>query len=104
MLSAYQYVDRIRRNKTVDLWHMQLGHVSYSKLSVMIKKAMLNGLPRLDVRVDTVCARCQYGKAYQLPYEESKFEAKEPLETVHFDVLGPVKEPSIGGMCSPFSI
>ncbi|GKB48852.1 retrovirus-related pol polyprotein from transposon TNT 1-94, partial [Tanacetum coccineum] len=39
---------------------------------------------------------CQYGKAHRLPYEESKFKAKEPLELIHSDVFGPVKQPSIG--------
>ncbi|KAM2467268.1 hypothetical protein PS1_009092 [Malus domestica] len=64
----------------------------------MVKKSMLKGLPQLDVRTDTVCAGCQYGKAHQLPYEESKFKAKEPLELVHSDVFRPVKQPSIGDM------
>jgi transposase InsO family protein len=98
MSAESAYVDRTRKNETTDLWHMRLGHVSYSKLSIMVKKSMLKGLPQLDVRTDTVCAGCQYGKAHQLPYKESKFKAKEPLELVHSDVFGPVKQPSIGGM------
>ncbi|KAM1055282.1 hypothetical protein FF1_028852 [Malus domestica] len=98
MSAESAYVDRTRKNETSDLWHMRLGHVSYSKLSVMVKKSMLKGLPQLDVRIDTVCAGCQYGKAHQLPYEESKFKAKEPLKLVHSDVFRPVKQPSIGGM------
>ncbi|KAE8679378.1 hypothetical protein F3Y22_tig00111402pilonHSYRG01323 [Hibiscus syriacus] len=91
MSAESAYVDRTRKNETSDLWHMRLGHISYSKLSVMVKKSMLKGLPQLDVRTDTVCAGCQYGKAHQLPYDESKFKAKEPLELVHSDVFGPVK-------------
>ncbi|KAK3041270.1 hypothetical protein RJ639_001372 [Escallonia herrerae] len=92
------YVDKARRNETVDLWHMRLSHVSYSKLDVMMKKSMLKGLPQIEVRIDTVCAGCQYGKAHQLPFEESKFKAKEPLELIHSDVFGPVRQASIGGM------
>ncbi|KAE8704478.1 hypothetical protein F3Y22_tig00110450pilonHSYRG00264 [Hibiscus syriacus] len=98
MSAESAYVDRTRKNETSDLWHMRLGHVSYSKLSVMVKKSMLKGLPQLDVRTDTVCAGCQYGKAHQLPYDESKFKAKEPLDLVHSDVFGPVKQQSISGM------
>ncbi|KAE8662552.1 hypothetical protein F3Y22_tig00113302pilonHSYRG00055 [Hibiscus syriacus] len=98
MSAESAYVDRTRKNETSDLWHMRLGHVSYSKLSVMVKKSMLKGLPQLDVRTDTVCAGCQYGKAHQLPYDESKFKAKEPLELVHSDVFGSVKQQSISGM------
>jgi len=74
---------------------MRFGHVSYSKLDVMMKRLMLKGLPQLEVRKGTVCAGCQYGKAHQLPYKESKFKAKEPLELVQSDVFGPVKQASI---------
>ncbi|KAE8683196.1 putative disease resistance protein [Hibiscus syriacus] len=92
MSAESAYVERIRKNKTSDLWHMRLGHVSYSKLSVMVKKSMLKELPQLDVRTDTVRAGCQYGKSHQLPYDESKFKAKESLELIHSDVFRPVKQ------------
>lgn len=92
------YIDRTRRNRIVDLWQAQLGHVSCYKLKVMVNKSILRGLPQLDVRIDTMCAGCQYGKAYQLPYEKSMLRAKELLELIHFDVFGLVKQPSISGM------
>ena len=63
-----------------------------------MKKTMLKGLPQLDVRAEIVCTGCQYGKAHQLPYEDSKFKTQAPLELVHSDVFGRVKQPSIGGM------
>ena len=59
---------------------------------------MLRGLPQLDVRINMACARRQYGKAHQLPYEESKFRAKKLLQLVHSDVFGHVKQSSISGM------
>uniref|UniRef100_A0A2N9HGS9 GAG-pre-integrase domain-containing protein n=1 Tax=Fagus sylvatica TaxID=28930 RepID=A0A2N9HGS9_FAGSY len=62
MSAESAYVDKTRKNETVDLWHARLGHVSYHKL------------------------------------KESKFRAKEPLELVHSDVFGRVKQPSIKGM------
>ena len=98
MSAETAYVDKTRRNETADLWHMRLSHVSYSKLDMMMKKSMLKGLPQLEVRTDSICAGCQYGKAHHLPYEESKFKAKEPLELIHSDVLGPITQASIGGM------
>jgi hypothetical protein len=45
-----------------------------------------------------VCARCQFGKAHRLPFQESKFESKAPLELVHTNVFGKVRYPSISGM------
>uniref|UniRef100_A0A2N9FFS6 CCHC-type domain-containing protein n=1 Tax=Fagus sylvatica TaxID=28930 RepID=A0A2N9FFS6_FAGSY len=98
MSAESAYVDKTRKNETVDLWHARLGHVSYHKLKVMMNKSLVKGLPQLECREDTVCAGCQYGKAHQLPYQESKFRAKEPLELVHSDVFRRVKQPSIKGM------
>lgn len=97
MSAETAYIDKTRKNETADLWHMRLSHVSYSKLDMMMKKSMVRGLPQLEVRTETVCAGCQYGKAHQLPYEESKFKATEALQLVHSDVFGPVKQASNSG-------
>ncbi|XP_019104307.1 uncharacterized mitochondrial protein AtMg00300-like [Beta vulgaris subsp. vulgaris] len=83
MSAQTAYVDKARKNETADLWHARLGQVSYKKLKVMIKKSMLKDLPQLDVKEDIVCAKFQFGKAHNLPYQDSKFKSKEPLELVH---------------------
>ena len=59
---------------------------------------MLKGLLQLDVRANTVRTGCQYGNAHQLLYEDSKFKTQAPLEIVHSDVFGQVKQPSISRM------
>lgn len=56
---------------------------------------MFKGLPQLDVRTYTICEGCQYGKAHQLLYNESKFWAKELVELIHSDVFRPVKQPLV---------
>nr|GMC49313.1 Retrovirus-related Pol polyprotein from transposon TNT 1-94 [Ipomoea batatas] len=78
MSAETAFVDKARKNEIVDLWHMRLGHVSYSKLDMMMRKSMLRGLPQLEVRSGAVCAGCQYGKAHQLPYEESRLHNVKP--------------------------
>ncbi|KAH0732943.1 hypothetical protein KY289_004131 [Solanum tuberosum] len=96
MYAESAYVEKTKNNETADLWHMRLAHVSYSKLTVMMKQSMIKGLPQLEVKANVVCAGCQYGKAHQLPFEKSKFKANEPLQLVHSDVFGPVKQSLIG--------
>ncbi|KAG5579441.1 hypothetical protein H5410_050068 [Solanum commersonii] len=54
-------------------------HVSYNKLKIMMQRSKLKGLPQLEIREDTICVGCQYGKVQQLPYGESKYQAKEPF-------------------------
>ncbi|GKV15082.1 hypothetical protein SLEP1_g25883 [Rubroshorea leprosula] len=97
MFAETAYVGKTSKNDTFDLWHARLGHISYLRLQVMMNKSMMKGLPKLELHKDVVCAGCQYGKAHQLPYQDSKFKAKEPLQLVHLDVFGKVKLSSIGG-------
>uniref|UniRef100_M1AT88 Copia-like retrotransposable element n=1 Tax=Solanum tuberosum TaxID=4113 RepID=M1AT88_SOLTU len=97
MSAETTYVEKTRSNETADLWHTRLGHMCYNKLKIMMQQSKLKGLPKLEIIGDTICVRCQYGKAHQLPYEESKYQAKKQLELVHSDVFGPVKQSSISG-------
>ncbi|XP_035842111.1 uncharacterized mitochondrial protein AtMg00810-like [Helianthus annuus] len=61
-------------------------------------KDLVSGLPKLEVNKEIVCAGCQYGKATQLPFKKSDYQASAPLELVHSDVFGPVKQSSLNGM------
>lgn len=63
----------------------------------MMQKTMLKGLPQLQVCDDVVCAGRQYGKAHLLPFEESSYQAKAPLELIHSDVFGKIKQSSVSG-------
>lgn len=37
-------VDKAQSNETTDLWRVRLGHVSYSKLTIMMQQSKLKGL------------------------------------------------------------
>nr|CAD1818376.1 unnamed protein product [Ananas comosus var. bracteatus] len=76
MSAESAYVEKTQKSETADLWHARLGHVGYYKLKIMMERSMLKGLPQLEVRGDKICAGCQFGKAHQLPYTESKYRAK----------------------------
>ncbi|GKA56164.1 indole-3-acetic acid-amido synthetase GH3.17 [Tanacetum coccineum] len=86
--------DPVMMGQRIESVYVMSAETAY--LEEMMKKSMLKGLPNLEVRTETVCEGCQYGKEHRLPYEESKFKAKEPLELIHSDVFGPIKQPSIG--------
>jgi len=58
---------------------------------------MLKRLPQLEIRDNIICVGCQYGKVHQLPYEESAFKAKEPLELMPSVVFEKLKQPFIAG-------
>ncbi|XP_076909939.1 uncharacterized protein LOC143567386 [Bidens hawaiensis] len=92
------YVDKMSGCQTTDLWHARLSHVGFDKLELMVKNELVEGLPKFEVKKELVCAGCQFGKAHEQPYESSNYKAKEPLELIHSDVFGPVKQPSVDFM------
>ena len=52
----------------------------------------------MDHAVDTKCETCELGKHTHRSFPKvSSQRAKEPLELVHTDVLGPISEPSLTG-------
>lgn len=91
-ISKSAYVNKTKIDRTIDLWHMSLGHISNSKLSIMVINSMHKEPSKLDMRTDIICVGCQYSKAHQLPYKDLKFRANEPL------VFGLIKQPLVGRM------
>ncbi|XP_076898464.1 putative mitochondrial protein AtMg00300 [Bidens hawaiensis] len=91
------FVGKVKTNNSADLWHQRLSHVGYDKLKLMMTKQFAIGLPNLDVNLDVVCSGCQYGKAHELPYGSSQHRSTAPLELVHTDVFGAVKQSLIEG-------
>ena len=45
-----------------DLWHQQMGHVSYKYLSIVSKHELVLGIPKLSRMSNVVCRPCQLGK------------------------------------------
>ncbi|KAL3534587.1 hypothetical protein ACH5RR_003048 [Cinchona calisaya] len=57
VMSAQEaYIDKTRKNEMADLWHARLGHVSYYKLKVMMKKSLLKD--QLRSKFDKKAIRC----------------------------------------------
>ncbi|KAL4368152.1 hypothetical protein GQ457_05G014810 [Hibiscus cannabinus] len=50
MLTEIANVDKTKKNEMEYLWYARLGHVSYYKLKIIMKKSMLKGLSQLEVR------------------------------------------------------
>lgn len=92
------YIEKTKNTQSVDLWHSRLGHVSYTKLDLMMSKQLVAGLPKLSAVKNVVCSGCQFGKAHQQPYHQSNYKSVQPMDLIHSDVFGPVKQTSIGGM------
>ena len=80
---------------TPELWHQRFGHINYRYIRELGELGI--GVPR-DLGSDGICGSCQAGKHKKTAFSSKPRErAKAPLELVHTDVLGPIRDASLGG-------
>ena len=73
-----------------ELWHKRLGHLNYRDVGLTANVKTMD--------VETPCEVCSLGKISKKPVSKlSDNRAKQTLERVHSDVLGPVNPSSING-------
>ncbi|KAL3609588.1 hypothetical protein D5086_000608, partial [Populus alba] len=77
-------------------WHLRLGHLNFTSLSMLVCKKMVKGIPHID-HPDEVCECCVLGKHHRSNFaKEINWKAKRPLKLVHTNVCGPIKPISTG--------
>ena len=84
----------MKTSENANLWHQRLGHISANNM-----KKLKNYPENLDFQDehDQPCIACAQGKLCKRPFKSSENHAKELLELVHSDVMGPLEVPSVSG-------
>jgi len=83
---------------SLQLWHERLGHVNVAGVKRMIKNNDIDGLKCSFMAVKDVCEPCVYGKAAVTPMPSAGGgRVTKRLQLVHWDLGGPMSEPSRGG-------
>ncbi|XP_022841857.1 uncharacterized protein LOC111365533 [Olea europaea var. sylvestris] len=59
VLLNLNYVCSSTKIDTSELWHQRLDHVNYRSLSKLVKKKIVDGLPKIDQSENAVCKPCQ---------------------------------------------
>ena len=75
-----------------NLWHIRLGHPSYSKLDLLkqvVHTGFSNKTPCYDV--------CHFSKQKRLPFTLSTLVSSKPFELIHCDLWGPFATSTIDG-------
>ncbi|KAL1449198.1 hypothetical protein WDU94_000417 [Cyamophila willieti] len=77
-------------------WHRRLGHVSDSKLDILLKNDYIKDkLKSSDENV--ICETCVKSKQTRLPFKDTHFKSSHALELVHSDICGPIDPISYTG-------
>lgn len=89
-----------RSERTLEEWHKVLGHPDVNEIKNLAKKGCTVGFKIVSEQANSGerCGECQQGKCTHVPHPTSRRErAKEVLERVHVDLVGPIDPPSIAG-------
>lgn len=87
------------------LWHRRLGHVGMSTIEKLLKLDLVVGMPKLNLKLDSVCEACQLGKQTRKSFKNKNFISTSMLlELLHLHLCGPSRTTSLGGKSYAFVI
>ncbi|GJV80604.1 retrovirus-related pol polyprotein from transposon TNT 1-94 [Tanacetum coccineum] len=80
------------------LWHRRLSHLNFDYITLLSKKDVVNGLPKLKYVKDQLCSSCEMSKAKRSSFKTKAVpSSKGRLNLLHMDLCGPMRVASING-------
>ncbi|GJT93107.1 retrovirus-related pol polyprotein from transposon TNT 1-94 [Tanacetum coccineum] len=81
------------------LWHRRLSHLNFDYITLLSKKDVVTGLPKLKYVKDQLCSSCEMSKAKRSSFKSKlfQFSQKGRLNLLHMDLCGPMRVASING-------
>nr|GEU35781.1 hypothetical protein [Tanacetum cinerariifolium] len=80
------------------LWHRILSHLNFDYINLLLKKAMVIGLPELKYVKDQLCSSCELSKAKRTSFKTKIVpSSKGRLNLFHIDLCGHMRVESING-------
>ena len=79
------------------LWHRRYGHLGEKNLRKLAKDELVQHFDYDATNGIGFCEACVGGKHHRSRFSRSTTHTKEPLELIHSDVCGKMREKSLGG-------
>ncbi|GJY37111.1 retrovirus-related pol polyprotein from transposon TNT 1-94 [Tanacetum coccineum] len=80
------------------LWHRRLSHLNFDYITLLLKKDVVTGLPKLTYVKDQLCSSCEMSKAKRSSFKSKAVpSSKGRLNLLHMDLCGPMRVASING-------
>ncbi|GJW14181.1 retrovirus-related pol polyprotein from transposon TNT 1-94 [Tanacetum coccineum] len=80
------------------LWHRRLSHLNFDYITLLLKKDIVTGLPKLKYVKDQLCSSCEMSKAKRSSFKSKAVpSSKGRLNLLHMDLCGPMRVASING-------
>ncbi|GJV61220.1 retrovirus-related pol polyprotein from transposon TNT 1-94 [Tanacetum coccineum] len=80
------------------LWHRRLSHLNFDYITLLSKKDVMTGLPKLKYVKDQLCSSCEMSKVKRSSFKsKAVLSSKGRLNLLHMDLCGPMRVASING-------
>ncbi|GKF84448.1 retrovirus-related pol polyprotein from transposon TNT 1-94 [Tanacetum coccineum] len=80
------------------LWHRRLSYLSFNYITLLSKKYIVIGLPKLKYVKDQLCSSCEMSKVKRSLFKSKAVpSSKGRLNLLHMDLCGPMRVASING-------
>ncbi|GJU60329.1 retrovirus-related pol polyprotein from transposon TNT 1-94 [Tanacetum coccineum] len=80
------------------LWHRRLSHLNFDYITLLSKKDIVTGLPKLKYVKDQLCSSCEISKAKRSSFKSKAIlSSKGRLNLLHMDLCGLMRVASING-------
>ncbi|GJT98005.1 retrovirus-related pol polyprotein from transposon TNT 1-94 [Tanacetum coccineum] len=80
------------------LWHRRLSHLNFDYITLLLKKDIVIGLPKLKYFKDQLCLSCEMSKEKRSSFKSKVVpSSKGRLNLLHMDLCGPMPVASING-------
>ncbi|GKG03463.1 retrovirus-related pol polyprotein from transposon TNT 1-94 [Tanacetum coccineum] len=78
------------------LWHRRLSHLNFDYITLLLKKDIMTGLPKLKYVKDQLCSSCEMSKAKRSSFKSKVVPSSTGrLNLLHMDLCGPMRVTSI---------
>ncbi|GJW27019.1 retrovirus-related pol polyprotein from transposon TNT 1-94 [Tanacetum coccineum] len=75
------------------LWHRRLSHLNFDYITLLSKKEVVTGLPKLKYVRDQLCSSCEMSKAKRSSFKTKAVpSSKGRLNLLHMDLCGPMRD------------
>ncbi|GJX96129.1 retrovirus-related pol polyprotein from transposon TNT 1-94 [Tanacetum coccineum] len=75
------------------LWHRRLSHLNFDYITLLSKKDIVTGLPKLKYVKDQLCSSCEMSKAKRSSFKSKAVpSSKGRLNLLHMDLCGPMRD------------
>ncbi|GJT88072.1 retrovirus-related pol polyprotein from transposon TNT 1-94 [Tanacetum coccineum] len=74
------------------LWHRRLSHLNFDYITLLSKKDIVTGLPKLKYVKDQLCSSCEISKVKRSSFKSKAVpSSKGRLDLLHMDLCGPMR-------------